>query len=410
MSIGTDWREGATANGLGRGVRKGDERVFLHRKAHLALTSTCRRLGGESAGSVARWTPAPRPCGEVSGRPRVSRSALCTAPRPMSVARAFPASSKPSPEADHRLRRALGGLAQSGVPSAARLLLSATRYVPTSRGSVRTLSALGVAGVFAWGTVSSESSRPVTAAFAQIRDVSERLETASDSGASVLQPERSVARSGLAGEPIETPRLGRETRPAVVGRRPRLRSSSRRLLAVLPAGPFGYPVRGPVSSSFGMRVHPVTGGYRLHRGVDLAVPLGTPVASTAAGRVAFVGHRGGYGLAVMVDHPMVSGSVSTLYGHLTAVPSGLYVGQRIRRGTVVGLSGGVGQNAGVSTGPHVHYEIRTGGVAVDPAGTPRLVRARRSLRLGRSARLRALRIRSVTAARAGRRTASHVIP
>lgn len=334
----------------------------------------------------------------------------------MSVARAFPASQAPFPEVDHRLRRALGGLARSGVPWAVRLLFGATCTVPMSRGSVRTLSALGVAGIFAWAAVASESSRPVAAAFAQIRDAatvaggSKRLETASDSSASVLRPEQSLARFGPVGESTETARLAAETWPVVVGRRPRLRPSPRRLLAVLPTGPFGFPVRGRVSSPFGMRVHPVTGGYRLHRGVDLAVPLGTPVASTAAGRVAFVGHRGGYGLAVMVDHPTVSGSVSTLYGHLTAVPSGLYVGQRIRRGTVVGLSGGVGPNAGVSTGPHVHYEIRTGGVAVDPAGTPQLVRVRRSLRLGRSARLHALRIRSVTAARAGRRTASQGIP
>ncbi len=279
-----------------------------------------------------------------------------------------------------------------------------------SRGSVRTLSALGVASVFAWGAVASESSRPVAAAFAQIRDVAERLETASDSSASVPQPEQSLDRSYLVGESTETARLAAETWPVVVGRRPRLRPSPRRLLAVLPTRPFGYPVRGRVSSPFGMRVHPVTGKYRLHRGVDLAVPLGTPVASTAAGRVAFVGPRGGYGLAVMVDHPTGSGSVSTLYGHLTAVPSRLYVGQLINRGTVVGLSGGVGPNAGVSTGPHVHYEIRAGGVVVDPAATPRLVRVRRAVRVGRSAGLRALRIRPVAADRAERRAASQGIP
>lgn len=131
--------------------------------------------------------------------------------------------------------------------------------------------------------------------------------------------------------------------------------------------PLGFPVRGPVSSPFGMRVHPMTGRTRPHQGVDLAVPVGTPVVATARGRVLSVGRRGGYGLAVEVGHRS-SGSLSTstLYAHLSSLPAGLRAGLGIRRGAVIGFSGGVGAGAGISTGPHVHYEVRSGGVAVDP--------------------------------------------
>ncbi|WP_349256314.1 M23 family metallopeptidase [Rubrivirga litoralis] len=131
--------------------------------------------------------------------------------------------------------------------------------------------------------------------------------------------------------------------------------------------PLGFPVRGPVSSPFGTRIHPVTGQVRPHRGVDLAVPVGTPVVATARGRVLSVGRRGGYGLAVEVGH-RISGSLSTstLYAHLSSLPAGLRAGLGVRRGAIIGFSGGVGAGAGISTGPHVHYEVRSGGLAVDP--------------------------------------------
>ena len=131
--------------------------------------------------------------------------------------------------------------------------------------------------------------------------------------------------------------------------------------------PLGFPVGGPVSSPFGTRIHPVTGRIRPHQGVDLAVPVGTPVVATAQGRVLSVGRRGGYGLAVEVGHRS-SGSLSTstLYAHLSSLPAGLQAGLGVRRGAVIGFSGGVGAGAGISMGPHVHYEVRRGGVAVDP--------------------------------------------
>ena len=142
-------------------------------------------------------------------------------------------------------------------------------------------------------------------------------------------------------------------------------------------GPVGFPVRGPVSSPFGPRVHPVSGRRSVHQGVDLAVPVGTPVRATGAGHVVAAGFRSGYGLTVEVGHGRAA--VSTLYAHLDAVPAGVEVGAAVGRGTVVGWSGGVGPRAGLSTGPHVHYEVRVRGVAVDvakPLRTRALVQGR----------------------------------
>ena len=141
------------------------------------------------------------------------------------------------------------------------------------------------------------------------------------------------------------------------------RAAALRQRAAVPPGlPVGAPVVGVVSSSFGPRRHPVSGKLRGHRGTDFAVPLRTPVRATADGHVLAVGVRSGYGLTVEVGHRDPSGlATSTLYAHLNA--TAVTPGAPVRRGTVVGLSGGVGFGAGVSTGPHVHYEVRERGGA-----------------------------------------------
>ena len=152
----------------------------------------------------------------------------------------------------------------------------------------------------------------------------------------------------------------------------RRRFEALRQRPALPPGlPVGTPVAGVVSSPFGPRRHPVSGRRRVHQGTDFAVPLRTPVRATADGRVAATGRRSGYGLTVEVEHRDPSGlRTSTLYGHLDAVPLGVVAGAPVLRGDVVGLSGGVGPGAGVSTGPHVHYEVRSLSgsepVALDP--------------------------------------------
>ena len=169
------------------------------------------------------------------------------------------------------------------------------------------------------------------------------------------------------------------------GARTRLRA-----LPPLPPGlPVGAPVAGPVSSPFGLRIHPVTGRLRTHAGTDFAVPTSTPVRATADGRVQSSGRRSGYGLAIEIRHRDPSGFVTrTLYAHLSS--SAVLPGSPVRRGEVVGWSGGGRPGDGLSTGPHLHYEVRAGARSVDPRSLyPRLRtwRAEASRRRGLARRL-----------------------
>lgn len=114
-----------------------------------------------------------------------------------------------------------------------------------------------------------------------------------------------------------------------------------------------------MTSSFGMRRHPVLGIERRHSGIDLAAAYGTPIAATADGTVAFANWNGGYGLLVAVDH---GGGIETRYGHMSRLA--VSPGQRVRTGDLLGYVG----STGLSTGPHVHYEVRVNGAAVNPFG------------------------------------------
>lgn len=109
-----------------------------------------------------------------------------------------------------------------------------------------------------------------------------------------------------------------------------------------------------------MRVHPVLHVVRLHAGVDFGVPTGTPVYATGDGRVSFVGTRTGYGTVVEIDHPQAGRM--TRFAHLTSAAPGLRVGVAVRRGQRVATSG----HSGLSTAPHLHYEVRR----LDAARTP----------------------------------------
>jgi murein DD-endopeptidase MepM/ murein hydrolase activator NlpD len=119
------------------------------------------------------------------------------------------------------------------------------------------------------------------------------------------------------------------------------------------AAGFIWPVQGVLTSGFGWR------WGRMHEGIDLAVPVGTPVVAAAAGTVIVAGWFGGYGNLVVVDH---GNGFSTAYGHNTSVTVG--VGQLVAQGQLISYSGSTGH----STGPHVHFEVRVNGTAVDPLG------------------------------------------
>ena len=130
-------------------------------------------------------------------------------------------------------------------------------------------------------------------------------------------------------------------------------SSSAPVVVPSGSGVLGWPVSGPVTSGFGLR------WGRMHEGIDIAVAEGTPVRAAGAGTVIYAGWMGGYGNLVVVDH---GNGLSTAYAHNSSL--GVGVGQSVTAGQVVSYSG----NTGNSTGPHVHFEVRVNGSAVDPLG------------------------------------------
>ena len=117
------------------------------------------------------------------------------------------------------------------------------------------------------------------------------------------------------------------------------------------------PVVGRISSGFGERFHPILGYRRMHDGIDLAAPYGTPVVAAADGRVVTAGWHGGYGREVALAH---SGGIETIYGHMSRIA--VVQGANVRRGQVIGYVG----STGLSTGPHLHYEVHRDGRLVNP--------------------------------------------
>ncbi len=146
---------------------------------------------------------------------------------------------------------------------------------------------------------------------------------------------------------------------ASVGRSP-LSAAARAAAGI--SGPISIPSRTPLdgltmTSNFGMRVHPVLGGLRAHKGIDLSAPVGTPIHATADGVVGKAAWFGGYGLYVQLEH---GNDLETRYGHMSRL--NVAEGQHIHKGDIVGYVGTTGR----STGPHLHYEVRVSGVAVNP--------------------------------------------
>jgi len=120
------------------------------------------------------------------------------------------------------------------------------------------------------------------------------------------------------------------------------------------------PVDGArISSGFGMRFHPVLGYTRMHKGIDFAVPVGTPVMAAGTGVVKIAGRSSGYGNYMRVD---MGNGYGFAYGHLSRFAPGIHPGSRVHQGEIVAYSG----NTGLSTGPHLHYEDLVGGVQVNP--------------------------------------------
>lgn len=124
------------------------------------------------------------------------------------------------------------------------------------------------------------------------------------------------------------------------------------------AMPDHWPVNGPITSPFGVRLNPFTGeGTEFHTGLDIGVPYGTPVEAAGAGVVVFIGYLSGYGTTITIDH---GNGYQTSYCHLSATLT--TVGNRVNKGAVIGRVGDDGR----STGPHLHFGVMLHGVWVNP--------------------------------------------
>lgn len=121
---------------------------------------------------------------------------------------------------------------------------------------------------------------------------------------------------------------------------------------------FIKPTSGRISSPFGYRTHPVTGSYTLHSGIDIAASSGTTVVASRNGKVVSAGYSGSYGNLIVISH---GNGFETAYAHLSSIK--VSVGDTVSQGQLIGKVGSTGR----STGPHLHFEIRINGTAVNPS-------------------------------------------
>lgn len=121
------------------------------------------------------------------------------------------------------------------------------------------------------------------------------------------------------------------------------------------------PINGArISSGFGMRNHPILGYSKMHKGIDFAAAMGTPVYAAGDGILSFVGRKGGYGNYLQIKH---NNQYASAYAHLSRFAAGMAPGKKVKQGQIVAYVG----STGASTGPHLHYEIISAGTQVNPA-------------------------------------------
>ncbi len=127
--------------------------------------------------------------------------------------------------------------------------------------------------------------------------------------------------------------------------------------SILKSTPTILPTNGWITSYFGHRISPTAGVLKMHEGLDVGANYGTPIIAPADGVVTYAGNKAGFGLFVQIDHGY---GVETIYAHSQKILT--KNGQRVKRGDIIAKVG----SSGYSTGPHLHYEIRVNGIAVDP--------------------------------------------
>ncbi|NYT62803.1 M23 family metallopeptidase [Alcaligenaceae bacterium] len=117
--------------------------------------------------------------------------------------------------------------------------------------------------------------------------------------------------------------------------------------------------RARINSPFGYRLHPVSGKWAGHQGLDYPAPKGTPIRATAQGKISFIGVQNGYGKVIFIEH---ENNYSTVYAHQSRFKNGLKNGTSIKKGQIIGYVG----STGTSSGPHLHYELRVNNNPIDP--------------------------------------------
>jgi murein DD-endopeptidase MepM/ murein hydrolase activator NlpD len=220
----------------------------------------------------------------------------------------------------------------------------------------------GLEGVL--GRVSGALDKVEHRQTAVLTDLEERVDTKARRMRSVLSdlgidPGKRPAGLGGPFVPLKAPRSGASAFDRQLYRVNVARAEINQYARTLVAVPVRKPVAGEVdmSSPFGVRLDPFLGRPAIHTGIDLRGETGEPVHATAAGRVSIAGREGGYGNMIEIDH---GNGLATRYGHLSEI--GVKVGQTVRIGDIIGRIGSTGR----STGPHLHYETRINGEAVDP--------------------------------------------
>jgi len=136
-----------------------------------------------------------------------------------------------------------------------------------------------------------------------------------------------------------------------------LHETEKKLREYLDSLPTLWPATGRISDNFGYRIHPIRKTRLFHDGIDISVPYGADVKAAASGTVIFSGSKNGYGNLVQIDHGF---GIITAYGHNSK--NLVKEGQKVRKGEVIAKAG----STGISTGPHVHFEVRLNGTPVDP--------------------------------------------
>ncbi|MBS3970581.1 MAG: peptidoglycan DD-metalloendopeptidase family protein [Clostridia bacterium] len=166
-----------------------------------------------------------------------------------------------------------------------------------------------------------------------------------------VRQEKSVIERALAELEEDSYRLAAEIR--------RIQLSRSRSGLSAPTGKFAWPTPGynRITSDYGMRMHPILRTQRMHTGIDISAPMGSPAVAGEVGEVIYTGWFGGYGWTVVVDH---GGGVSSMYPHLSRIT--VKEGDIVARGQEVGKIG----TSGLSTGPHMHFEVRENGDPVNP--------------------------------------------